>query len=175
MITALIQISLILLITLFLLAWRRGQKRRNAESWEQILVRLRHDWSAHTLSEHFLWRNELVLNPEETWKQMQGPRGLVVMYHNARVMLELADYAVKNSDEKNPIDPMLIAALRSDAMQIRLLVIAALVQYAFLRATAGVRTNTYRAAALYTDMAATMTTLLQQHAALILPDFVAAM
>jgi hypothetical protein len=175
MITALVQISLIVLITIFLLAWRKSQQRRNAQSWEQILVRLRHDWSAHTLSEHFLWRNELILSPEETWKQMQGPRGLVVMYHNASVMLELVDFAVKNSDELNPVDPMVIAALRSDAMQIRLLVIAALVQYAFLRATAGVRTNTHRAAALYTEMAATMTTLLQEHAALILPDFVAAM
>ena len=175
MILAFFQIGLVLLIAIFLVAWRRSQRRRNAQSWEQILVRLRHDWSAHALSEHFLWRNELALDPEATWNQMQGPRGLVVMYNNARVMLELADYAVKNSDEHNPVDPMVIAALRSDAMQIRLLVIAALVQYALLHATAGVRTNTYRAAALYTEMAATMTTLLQQHAALILPDFVAAM
>ncbi len=175
MISALFQLGVVLLIASFLVAWRRSQRRRNAQSWEQILMRLRHDWSAHTLSEHFLWRNDLVLDPEETWKQMQGPRGLVVMYQNARVMLELADFAVKNSDERNPIDPMVIAALRSDAMQIRLLVIAALAQYAFMHATAGVRTNTHRAAALYTEMAATMTTLLQQHAALILPDFVAAM
>lgn len=175
MISALFQLGIVLLIASFLVAWRRSQRRRNAQSWEQILVRLRHDWSAHTLSEHFLWRNELVLGPEETWKQMHGPRGLVVMYQNARVMLELADFAVKNSDEQNPIDPMVIAALRSDAMQIRLLVIAALVQYGFMHATAGVRTNTHRAAALYTEMAATMTTLLQEHAALILPDFVAAM
>jgi len=170
-----LQIGMIVLITLFLLTWRRSQKRRNARSWEQIMARLRHDWSAHRLSEHFLWRNELELDPEETWNQMQGPRGLIVMYHNASVMLELADFAAKNNDEYNPIDPMIIAALRSDAMQIRLLVILALAQYAMLRATAGVRINTHRAAALYTEMAATMTSLLQEHAAIVLPDFVAAM
>lgn len=175
MFPVLLQLALVVSIAIFFVAWRRSQKRRNASSWEQILGRLRHDWSAHRLSDHFLWRNDLPLNVEDTWKQMQGPRGLVVMYHNARVMLELADFAVKNSDESNPIDPMVIATLRTDAMQIRLLVIHALAQYGLLRTSEGVRINSHRAAALYTEMAAMVTALLQEHAALILPDFVAAM
>jgi len=39
----------------------------------------------------------------------------------------------------------------------------------------GVRVNAFRAASMYTDMAARMTQLLQQNAAAIVPDFVAAM
>jgi hypothetical protein len=170
-----LQVLVVVAIALFLYLWRRNLKRRNSQSWEQLIARLRLDWSAHALSEHFLWRTEMNLAPDEAWKQMQGPHGLIVIYQNAQVMLEIADYAVRYSSEEHPIDPMVIAALRSDAMQIRLLVIAALIQYGLLRATAGVRTNAHRAATLYTDMAARMTTLLQEHAATVLPDFVAAM
>jgi hypothetical protein len=51
----------------------------------------------------------------------------------------------------------------------------ALAQYAFSQTSEGVRVNAFRAAAMYTAMAARMTQLLQEHAAGILPDFVAAM
>jgi len=51
----------------------------------------------------------------------------------------------------------------------------ALVQYACSHASEGVRVNAYRATAMYTGMAARMTRLLQENAAIILPDFVAAM
>jgi hypothetical protein len=60
-------------------------------------------------------------------------------------------------------------------MHIRLCVLLALGQYLFSEASEGVRINTYRAASMYTGMAARMTELLQDHAALIVPDFVAAM
>jgi hypothetical protein len=98
------------------------------------------------------------------------------MYQNARVLLEMADYAKRNvAPGSEAVDPMLLEALRSDAMQIRLLVLMALAQYALSQATAGVRVNAFRAASLYSSMAARMTALLQDHAAVILPDFVAAM
>jgi RES domain-containing protein len=103
---------------------------------------------------------------------MEGPKGLWAMYQNARVMLEMADYAAKNSDE---VDRLLLETLRSDAMQIRLCVLMALGQYAFSQASEGVRVNAFRAASMYTGMAARMTQLLQDHAAVIVPDFVAAM
>jgi hypothetical protein len=60
-------------------------------------------------------------------------------------------------------------------MQIRLCVLMALAQYGFSKASEGVRVNAFRAAALYSGMAARLTSLLQDHAAGILPDFVAAM
>ena len=68
-----------------------------------------------------------------------------------------------------------LESLRSDAVQIRVCVLMALAQYAFSQASEGVRVNAFRAAGLYTGMAARMTQLLQENAALILPDFVAAM
>jgi hypothetical protein len=94
------------------------------------------------------------------------------MYHNARVMLEMADYAVRNCDSVNC---QLVEALRSDALQIRVCVLMALAQYAFSQATEGVRVNAFRAASMYTGMAARMTQLLQESAAVVVPDFVAAM
>jgi hypothetical protein len=87
-------------------------------------------------------------------------------------MLEMADYAAKNCDN---VDRLLLETLRSDAMQIRVCVLMALAQYAFSQTSEGVRVNAFRAAAMYTAMAARMTQLLQEHAAGILPDFVAAM
>jgi hypothetical protein len=51
----------------------------------------------------------------------------------------------------------------------------ALGQYALSQATEGVKVNAFRAANMYSGMAARMTMLLQDHAAVILPDFVAAM
>jgi hypothetical protein len=65
--------------------------------------------------------------------------------------------------------------LRSDAMQIRFCVLLAIGQYGFTQASEGVRINAYRAASMYTAMAARMTQLLQEHAAVMVPDFVAAM
>ena len=50
------------------------------------------------------------------------PKGLWVMYQNARTMLEMADFAAKNSDT---VDRLLIETLRSDAMQIRVCVLMA--------------------------------------------------
>jgi len=94
------------------------------------------------------------------------------MYQNARVMLEMADYASRNCES---VDRLLVETLRSDAVQIRLLIVVALAQYGFSQASEGVRVNAFRAAQIYTGMAARMTQLLQDHAAIVVPDFVAAM
>src|ERR1035438_8006479 len=76
------------------------------------------------------------------------PRGY--LDKNARVMLEMADYAMRNSDS---VDRVLLETLRSDAMQIRVCVMMALAQYAFSHASEGVRVNAFRAASMHTGMA----------------------
>jgi hypothetical protein len=172
MVYALIQIAILALIALYLVLSRNRARRRNAQSWDALLARLRPDWSARELSNNFLWKEGIDATPEDAWKRMEGPRGLWVMFQNAGVMLEMADFAAKNG---SMIDPVAVATLRSDAMQIRLCVLMALGQYAFSQASEGVRVNAYRAASMYTAMAARMTSLLQEHAAVMLPDFVAAM
>ncbi|MFZ0743232.1 MAG: hypothetical protein WAM85_02445 [Terracidiphilus sp.] len=172
MIFPLLQIAAIAVVAFYLGRWRAGVRRRNTQSWESLLVRIRPDWSARELSDHFLWKEGLNASPEDAWKRMEGPHGLWVMYQNARVMLEMADFASRSCDS---VDRELVETLRSDAMQIRVCVLMALTQYAFSQASEGVRVNAFRAASMYTGMAARMTQLLQENAAMILPDFVAAM
>jgi hypothetical protein len=147
-------------------------RRRNVQSWDSLLARLRPDWSARELNDHFLWKEGLSATPEDAWQRMEGPKGLWVMYQNARVMLEMADYADRNSDG---VDRLMLETLRSDAMHIRVCVLMALAQYGFTQASEGVRINAFRAATMYSGMAARMTQLLQEHAAIVVPDFVAAM
>jgi hypothetical protein len=172
MILPLIQVLAFAAAVYFLCRWRASIRRRNKQSWDTLIARLRPDWSARELSDHFLWREGLNATPDDAWQRMEGPRGLWVMYQNARVMLEMADFAARHDAQ---VDKLVVETLRSDAMQIRVCVLMALAQYAFTKASEGVRINAFRAAALYSGMAARMTGLLQDHAAGILPDFVAAM
>lgn len=172
MIPVLLQIAAVGAVAFYLIRWRAAVRRRNEQSWDALLARLRPEWSARELSEQFLWKEGVNVTPEDAWQRMQGPKGLWIMHQNARVMLEMADYAARNSDT---IDPLLLETLRSDAMQIRVCVLMALAQYALTKAGEGVRVNAYRAAEMYTGMAARMTQLLQDNAAVIVPDFVAAM
>ena len=168
----LLEFSALAAVALYLARWRNGIRKRNAQSWDSLLARLRPDWSARELSDHFVWKEGLSATPEDAWQRMKGPNGLWVMYQNAQVMMEMAEYASRNSES---VDRVLLETLRSDAMQIRLCVLMALGQYAFSQASEGVRVNAFRAASMYTGMAARMTQLLQEHAAVIVPDFVAAM
>lgn len=167
-----LQIAAVVATALILVKWRTSVQRRNAQTWDTLLGRLRPEWSARELSDHFLWQEGLSATPEDAWHRMEGPKGLWVIYQNARVMQEMADFAAKHCDS---VDRLLIETLHSDAMQIRVCVLAALAQYAFRHASEGVRVNAFRAASMYTGMAARMTQLLQEHAAVMVPDFVAAM
>lgn len=172
MIFPLLQLVAVVLVALYLGRWRLNARRRNSQSWDSLIARLRGDWSARELSDQFLWKEGLNASPEDTWTRIEGPRGLWVMYQNAKVMLEMADYATRHCEN---VDRVLVETLRSDAMQIRVCVLMALAQYAFSQASEGVRVNAFRAASMYTGMAARMTQLLQENAAVLVPDFVAAM
>jgi len=97
---------------------------------------------------------------------------LWLMYQNAQVMQEMADFASQNAAD---VDRILIETLHSDAVQIRICVLMALLQYGFTAAGEGVRVYAFRTAGLYSGMAARMTQLLQEHYAGILPDFVESM
>ncbi len=172
MVLVVLQIAAVVAIAWYFVRWRAGVRRRNTQSWDSLLARLRPDWSARELCVQFLWKEGLNSTAEEAWERMEGPKGLWVMYQNARVMIEMADYALRND---TAADKLLVETLHSDAMQIRVCVLAALAQYAFTQASEGVRVNAFRAASMYTGMAARMTQLLQESAAIVVPDFVAAM
>jgi hypothetical protein len=172
----LLQFAIVSALLVYFGKWRKNMRRRNVQSWDSLLCQLRSDWSARDLSSQFLWKEGLAATTDDIWQRLDGPRGLWAIFQNARVLLEMADYANRNTvPGTDPIDPMVLEALRSDAMQIRLCVLMALGQYALSKATAGCKVNAFRAADMYSSMAARMTTLIQNHAAVILPDFVAAM
>jgi hypothetical protein len=172
MILIVLQVAVISCLGVYFFRWRSGVRRRNAQSWDSLIASLRPDWSARELSDQFLWKEGLNATPQDAWQRMEGPKGLWVMYQNAKTMMEMADFAAKNSDT---VDRLLLETLRSDAMQIRVCVIMALVQYGFSKAGEGVRVNAFRAATMYTGMAARMTQLLQENNPMMVPDFVAAM
>jgi hypothetical protein len=172
MILITLQIAVISGLGFYFFRWRSNVRRRNNQSWDSLLARLRPDWSARELSDQFLWKEGLNATPQDAWQRMEGPKGLWVMYQNAQTMMEMANYAARNSENA---DRLLLETLRSDAMQIRVCVLMALAQYGFSKAGEGVRVNAFRAATMYTGMAARMTQLLQENAPMMVPDFVAAM
>src|ERR1700679_59876 len=128
MILIALQVALVSGLPVYLFRWHSGVRRRNAQTWDSLIARLRLDWSARELSDQFLWKEGLNATPQDAWQRMEGPKGLWVMYKNAQVMMEMADYAAKNSDS---VDRLLLETLRSDAMQIRVCVLMALAKYAF--------------------------------------------
>ena len=172
MIFPLLQIAVIAVAAVYFERWRAGVRRRNAASWDSLLARLRPDCSARELSNCFLRDEGSNTTPEETWKRIHGAYGLWAMYENARVMLEMADYAARNSDS---VDRELLESLRKDAMQIRVSVLMALAKYAVSQVNESICVNAFRAASMYTEMTARTAELLQANAACVLPAFVAAM
>ncbi|MDR3752163.1 MAG: hypothetical protein P4K94_11835 [Terracidiphilus sp.] len=168
----LLSIAVVSAAAFYMVRWRAGLRRRNAQSWDSLVQRLQPDWNAPALNYRFSGNAGQNATPEEMWGSVQGAHGLWAMYENARVMLEIADYAARNSAS---VDRELIAALRSDAMQVRVCVLRALVQYAFSQVNESICVNAYRAASMYSDMAAHMRQLIEVNAGGMIPASVAAM
>jgi len=153
------------------LGWRRTSiERRKGQSWESLIGRLK-DCNGRELSTQFLWREGLTTGPEETWNKLGGLRGLWSIYSNARVMMEMAEFAARHEG----VDAEMLETLRCCAAQIRICVLTALVQCQVQQANESVRIRAFRAASVYTGMAARMAELLRNHALTELPQFVAAM
>lgn len=172
MVLSILQFFVIMAIAVYMVCWRKGVRQHSEETWESLLARLRGDWSARELNENLLWKEDLTATPDDVWQKMDGPKGLLAMYQNALVMQRMANYAVRNCGE---VDRLLVETIYSDAIQIRVCVLMALALYGFTKASEGVRINAYRAATLYSGMAARTTHLLQDNAASYIPDFVASM
>ncbi|HEU4981851.1 MAG TPA: hypothetical protein VFT88_04145, partial [Acidobacteriaceae bacterium] len=92
---------------------------------------------------------------------------------NAGVLMELVDYASRHGGEAIP--EMLIEELRSDALQLRMAVLVALLRYGVSRSGVSASVNAHRAACAYGSMLAHMTSLFQEHSTLFFPRFLEAM
>jgi hypothetical protein len=172
MMLTVLQIVAVALVVGYLGYLRVSMGRRNKQSWESLIARLQTGWSGRQLSEHFLWKEGVNSTPDETWVHIQGARGLWAMHKNAGVMLQMADFAARHAET---VDPQLLQALRSDAIQIRICTLKTIAHCSFSHANESVRYNAFRAASMYTGMAARMTQLLEGSASSALPAFVAAM
>jgi hypothetical protein len=172
MILPLLQIAAITVAAVCLYAFRAGMRRRNAQSWDSIVARLRPDCSTRRLGDQSIWNEDANVTPEEKWRLIRGAHGLWAMYENARVMLEMADYAARNSES---VDRELLETLRSDAMQIRVCVLTALARYAFSQVDESISAHVSRAASMYTEMAARTAELLQVNGGNMVPNLVSAM
>lgn len=169
MVLILIQMVAVTTVAIYFMRWRAAVRRRNAQTWESLVARLQPDLGA---SEGRAWMSGSGAAPQEQWQRIHGVAGLWTMYENARVMLEMADYAARNS---NRVDRELLAALRSDAMQIRVCVLTALGKYAFSQVNESICVYAQRAAASYQEMGARMSEMLQGGSMVATPSFGAAM
>ncbi len=172
MLLPLLQVAAITIAAICFSTWRTAMRRRNAQSWDAIVARMRPDPRTQSMGDESIWNGSMNVTPEEKWRLMRGAQGLWTIYENARVMLEMADYTARNS---NSIDLELLAALRSDAMQIRVCVITALAKYALSHVNESICVNVTRAAGLYTEMTARTAELLQVNGRSLAPNFVPAM
>lgn len=152
----------------FLLRTRAEARRRNAQSWDQLVARMEPGWNPVQLA---MCLQAQDATPEESWERLHGARGLYVMYQNAKVMLDMADYATRNGSS---IDRQVLAELRSDALQIRVSVVIALTQYAMHQVNERICSNALRAASMYKDMSTRMNDVLEGSGQLA-PQFVGAM
>jgi hypothetical protein len=168
----LLQILAITLVAVCLSIARSAMRRRNAQSWDAIVSRMRPDPRVKSLADESIWNGSMNVTPEEKWRLIRGAQGLWAIYENARVMLEMADYTAKNSES---VDLELLASLRSDAMQIRVCVLSALTKYAFSQVNESICVNVTRAAAMYSEMTARTAELLKVNGCSMAPNFVPAM
>jgi hypothetical protein len=149
MILELVELGILVCFAIYVERWRAGQRRRQAQAWEILVSQLQPNWFGAHLDNRPVLDKDVSASPEELWSSVQGAQGLWSMYENAQVMVELADYAARNSDS---VDRKLIASLRSDAMQIRLSVLLALSKYACKQVNENTCLSVTRAASVYADM-----------------------
>lgn len=175
MILTIVSIAVTAVPAAYAVYWRRAQvKRRNAD-WGSIVARFRSnsEFGFAEISDRYLYSPDIQATPENIWPSIHGVDGLWAMFINAGVLMELADYASTHGGDDIP--EMLIEELRSDALQLRLAVLVAMVRYGFSRSGVSASVNAHRAACAYGSMLAHMTTLFQEHLTLFFPRFLEAM
>ena len=146
MIATLIEIGAVAAVASHLAYLRFNIRRRQARAWEMLASnlqpRLQRNLLGQEPGQQSNAREERNATPEEQWRSINGAHGLWAMYEDARVMLDMANYAARNSDT---VDKELLASLRSDAVQIRISVLLALSKYACSQVNESTCANVARA------------------------------
>ena len=172
MLIILLETGFIVTGAIYLICSRVGFRRRRQRAWETLVTSLKPNRGDAELGHYLNWDKDLFVTPEEKWRGINGAQGLWAMFDNAGVMLEMANYAATNSTET---DPELIAALRRDAFQIRVLVVVALSKCACGQVNESTCAIVSRATAYYVDMTKRTVELAQLNGRALAPGFVASM
>jgi hypothetical protein len=159
----------------YVVYWRRAQAKRRRADWNSILTRFRsnNEFGFAEIAERYLYSPQILATVDDIWPRIHGANGLWSMFINAGVLMDLADYASMHGGGSVP--ERLLEELRSDALQLRLTVMVALVRYGFSRSGVPASVNAHRAACAYGSMLAHMTTLFQEHLTLYFPKFLEVM
>jgi hypothetical protein len=160
MILEFVELGILICFAIYVERWRAGQRRRQAQAWERLVAQLQPNWYGGGLKDRSVSSSDVSAKPEEIWNGIQGAEGLWSMYENAQVMMEMADFAARNSAN---VDKELIASLRRDAMQIRLSVLLALSKYACDQVNETTGENVAHVASIYADMVGRTAELMQMN------------
>jgi hypothetical protein len=153
--------------------WRKHHSKRRAETWDEIVQKLRpNDWGYEEVTQRYLYSDQISATSEDVWERISGAKGLWAMYCNAPVFAQLADYAAEHGDG---VPEELLVSIRTDAFHIRISVLMALAQHVFSRSSVAARVSAYRATSAYTGLLVRMTSVFQEHATLLFPNFLDAM
>jgi hypothetical protein len=167
MILGLLEFCLVISIALYLGYWRVDVRRRQTQAWDRLVEQLQPNRIASEPNCRMCVEYSNV-TPEERWHRIHDAQGLWSMYENARVMLDMANYAAANSAT---IDSELLAELRRDAMQIRVCVMIELSRNACAQLSEGTNRNIARATAIHAGMVSRMADLLQANSGALVAGF----
>jgi hypothetical protein len=171
----LVQVLFTALILAYAGYWRKSHARRRAESWDEIVAKLRpNDWGYEGVTERYLYSDQITATPEDVWERISGPRGLWAMYCNASVLVRLADYAAEHGADQG-IPEELLESIRTDAFHTRICVLMALAQHVFSRSSVASKVSAHRATLTYSTLLRRMTSVFQDHSAILFPRFLDAM
>lgn len=112
-----LQIATFVLIAFCLGHWCVVQHDRSARTWDEIVARLQPDLRKAAPGTSFAVAIDRLFSGDAIEAQAKSARGRRTMFHNAGVMLEMAEYAERNGGTETA---PLIASLRSHAWAIRL-------------------------------------------------------
>lgn len=137
--------------------------RQRRTAWNSLVAQLKPSCLGSEFSHESLGDKDLDTTPEGRWRRIQDARGLWEMYENAGLMLNMADYAVRNGAK---VEQGLLAQLQSDAAQIRISIFFALSKHALNHATEETKTSIARVTSIYENMVSLMSGLVEQREAL---------
>jgi hypothetical protein len=169
MLLSIAQVTVAVLLISYAAFWGRQQMKRRRKNWHQIASQLQgNDWGIEEITENYLYKGGILATTDDIWQRIAGCQGLMAMYKNAPVLVQLADYAAEHGQGVNQ---ELLDGLRSDAFQIRLCVMMALAQHVMSASSVGASVNAHRATATYSEMLVTLTAFIQEHSASLFPSY----